>query len=262
MIPPALLPGLPPFGRGGYARDVLESYLGSFVALNAWRSDVAAQARQARSRGLRVYLYGTPERWRPDTWRPSLARIIAQCRSLGLDGIIADAEGNWSGQVEEARALGRALAQASDAVNVGFTSFPSWPYVRELAAQCRGKVWGTPQIYGRTGTGEGTFAAWYAPWVAAFGPGRVLPSIAGWVSNDRLSTSAGFRAYLEMLPAACGCIVWDEAGSAPAHIVTALSSYTPKAMVPKAIEALMVQPLVIAILAAVALSIIATKVKV
>jgi hypothetical protein len=262
MIPPALLPGLPPFGVGGYARDALEPYLRDFVALNAWRSDVRAQAEQAKARGLRVYLYGTPEHWRPDTWRASLGRIVAQCRELGCVGIIADAEGNWEGQSAQARALGAELAKASAVVNVGFTSYPMWAHVRTLAAQCKGKVWATPQLYGRTGNGDAVFQRWYAPWVAAFGMGRVVPSIAGWVSSDALATSEGYRAYLAAIPPACAVIAWDESGSAPRHILQALSTYKPGNRAAKTVEALFVQPLVVVTIAVALVAIASQTVKV
>lgn len=228
--------GLPPTGRGGYGREELESYLSTFVAINGIRNDAPEKAEEARARGLEVWLYAGPDHWLPrdqvtdpreHDWATTLQRQIDLCLSIGAVGIIADPERNWEGKRAEAQELGRALKQASSRVRVGFTSFPTWPWVESLAAECVGYVWGSPQIYGRLQQGADTFARWYRPWADAFGAARVIPSIAGWVASELHSTPEGYAQYLATLPVSTGCIVWDESGTPPSFIVSALSEYEP-----------------------------------
>lgn len=230
--------GLPPSGRGGYVREAFESYLssGSFAAINSVRTDAPAKVAEAQALGLEVWLYAGPDHFLPrsevisdreHSWETTLSRQLDLCASTGAVGIIADPERNWEGHRAEAQELGRALKQASSTVRVGITSFPTWPWVDALAAECAGHVWGSPQIYGRLQQGSATFARWYAAWANAFGAARVIPSIAGWVAADLHSTPEGFAEYLASLPVSTGCIVWDEVGSPPAYISSALSSYAP-----------------------------------
>ena len=251
MIPASLIKGLPPFGRGVYARDTVERYADSFVALNAARNDTAAKAAEARSRGLSVWLYYTPELWRPSIWRASLARIVEQARQLNACGVIVDAEGGWETAAPgDARALGEAMRNAANTTRVGFTSYPLWRFMRVVAQACGGDVWATPQIYGRSANDAATFESWFRPWVANFGAGKVIPSIAGWASSPALGTRAGFAAYLANLPGGAGFIAWDEAGEAPEYIIEELSRYAPPDMVAHVGRALAAQPIVAVTLAA------------
>src|SRR5690606_7678807 len=69
-----LAAGVPPFGLGYYAREAIEPRPAwRFVAVNAWRSDARELVAQARERGAAAWLYGTPEHFRPDTFRDGLA---------------------------------------------------------------------------------------------------------------------------------------------------------------------------------------------
>jgi hypothetical protein len=227
----SMLAGLPPFGLGLYARDTIEPLPWAFVAVNAWRSDAAQQVEQARARGAAVWLYGTPEHFQPATWRDGLARLERMSSALPVVGIIADAETEWpslvgSARAEAATAFGLELARLSSSTRVGFTSYPSFPALAELAAAAGRGVWGSPQIYGRTSQDAETFATWFDSWRIHFGA-RCIPSIAGWAASPSMSSAEGFAAYLSRLPHAPGAIVWDGAGNMPSAIRDGLASFHP-----------------------------------
>lgn len=225
------LAGLPPLGLGVYARDAIEALPWRFVAVNAWRSDARAQAATARGAGAGVWLYGTPERFTPATWRDGIARLERMAAELDVDGVIADAESEWpelsaSRRAEEAAAFGAELARLARSTRVGFTSYPSFPALAELAAAAGRGVWGSPQIYGRTSSDAEVFSRWFDAWRVHFGS-RCIPSIAGWPAGASMHDGPGFRAYLAKLPAAAGAIVWDEAGAMPSYIADALRDFHP-----------------------------------
>lgn len=228
---PALL-GLPPTGLGVYVREAIETHpRWDFAAVNASRVDAAEQARELRARGVsQIWVYATPEHFRPDTWRDGLARGASVAASIGAVGIIADPEGNWLATREhraQAIALGQALGSlARTGVRVGLTSYPEWRYVETVAEAAGGALWGSPQVYGRTSQSPAVFARWVNRWRAVFGE-RLAVSIAGWASSDALASDAGFRAYLAALPDSPGRIVWDAAGNMPTRISDALESARP-----------------------------------
>lgn len=228
-----LAAGVPPFGLGYYAREELEPRPAwRFVAVNAWRSDAAELAREAQARGAAAWLYGTPEHFRPDTFRAGLERLERLAGEIpGIAGVIADPEGEWpelssSRRNELAAELGAGLATLARSTRVGVTSYPSWPGLEALAREAGRGVWGSPQIYGRTANDAETFARWLDAWRAHFGA-RVIPSIAAWASSEGLATPEGFRAYLARLPRAAGAIAWDVTGRMPAYIVEGLEAYSP-----------------------------------
>lgn len=231
MSPSAiLLSGVPPFGRGCYVRDDIENVPWDFLAVNAWRADRGSQVAQARARGATPWLYGTPERFTPAAWREGLAYIVREAESLGAVGVIVDPESGWDGGAESAReaeAFGAACADVASRVRIGVTSFPEWGPLDAFARAAGFRVWGSPQIYGRTSGNPAVFDRWLARWRAAFGR-RVAISIAAWAADEsRMGTPEGFRAYLDALPASPGVIAWDTAGRAPAYILDALREYRP-----------------------------------
>jgi len=228
-----LAAGVPPFGLGYYAREAIEPRPAwRFVAVNAWRSDARELVAQARERGAAAWLYGTPEHFRPDTFRDGLARLERLAGELeGVTGVIADPEGEWpelssSRRAELAAELGAGLGALARSTRVGVTSYPSWPGLEELARAAGRGVWGSPQIYGRTANDAETFARWFDMWRAHFGA-RCIPSIAGWASSPGLANAEGFRAYLARLPRAAGAIAWDATGRMPSYIADALEAYSP-----------------------------------
>ena len=227
-----ILGGVPPAGVGLYIRDTMEPRIGRFVALNAARSDLRLQATEARAGGREVWLYSMPSEWRPDRWRDSIASIGRRAAEVGAVGVIADPENGWpelSATVRrrELEQLGAALAQLAGTTRVGVTSYPMLPDLRSLAAGCGTRVWGSPQLYGRTATDAPTLAGWLARWRdAGFGP-RTIPSIAAWPASTQLETPEGFRRYLDALPRAGGAIGWRATGPMQRHIAAALASYEP-----------------------------------
>lgn len=222
---------LPPSGRGVYARDQGVDWLARFswVALNASRSDAPAKARELIARGVRVWFYSTPERWRPHVWPAEVVRLRDLVRATGAQGFIADPETGWpelssAERAAEARALGAALRGAG--VRVGVTSYPLWPARRELAAALDGAAWASPQLY--RDRGASTLAAWFRDWQALFGADRVIPGVALWANDDFRGADAAdrYRAYLESMPRAVGSVAWTTS-STPAHMLTAYLETSP-----------------------------------
>lgn len=224
-----ILAGDPPSGIGPFLRNAYVAGPWHYVLVNAWRSDAGELARTARAAGLGVWLYGTPEHFEPQTWREGLAFLLSRKEAIGADGVIVDAEEGWASQPNEARALGQAMRAASSDTRIGFTSFPAFGPLRELAAAAGEGVFGVPQIYGASLPGPidaPTVRAWWARWQAVFGP-RLVPAIAGWVANRLQETPAGFAEYLAMIPSSPGAMVWLEIGVMPSQIAQGLASYQP-----------------------------------
>lgn len=219
-----LFAGVPPKGKGLYARETVEPGDWDFIAINHTRSDRATQAAEVRRRGARLWLYSTPETWQPETWRETLTNILARARELGAVGIIANPESEWG--TADAAPLGTALAEAADEFQVVCASYPNWHGLARFAEAAGRKVSGSVEIYGNSSMDPEVFASWYAAWHSAFG-GRVCLSIAGWPTNEAMSDAEGFRAYLASLPKSGGAIVWDATGDAPTYITDALATYQP-----------------------------------
>lgn len=163
-----------------------------WIAVRGNSRDALVTTQTAFDRGLKVHLWTGPGTWLPSSWETTLGNLAEQAHHFGVEGIIADVEcartgvecphEQWIGNSVQAQRLAEALAQLSDAMDVGFTTFPSWPYWREYAqiAGSRG-VWANPQLYGvrepRTTAAERRFH--FNRWKGAW-PGRVVPAIAGW----------------------------------------------------------------------------------
>lgn len=227
-----IMGGVPPASLGVYGRAVVLGAPFRWRAVNASRADVATQVAQARAYGGGVWLWSGPESFSPRAWRGTLARILSLCESLGCDGIIVDPESEWPALTTAARAseliaFGAALRDASTRVRVGITSYPMFPGIDVLAREAGSRVWGSPQIYGRTSLNAADFDSWYARWTDIFGAARVIPSVAGWESVPALGTADGFRAYLASVPRAGGAIVWPPQRELAPHIAAALADYSP-----------------------------------
>lgn len=226
--------GMPPVGLGVYDRsDNVDGEPFTWRAINATRHDVGLQVQTARAMGGEVWLWAGPGQWTPGMWRASLARFVTLCRELGCSGVITDPENEWpNAPVSEAQAFGEGLRAAARDVRIGLTSYPEMRHVRTMAVAAGQAVWGSPQIYGRSVVNRERFAEWWDHWTAAFGPGRVIPSIAGWNASPRISNAAGYDEYLSMIPRAPGAIVWPNGDNIPAHQREALARYNPGGSLP------------------------------
>ena len=257
-----LFPSMPPLGRGLYARDTVEPGAWDVVAIDHRRSDRRAQAADARRRGADVFVYSTPEAWRPGEWAATLPRIVAVARELGASGIIADPEGGWEGRADRERGaaeLGRALANVSG-VSVGVTSFPSWPGLEGLASEAGGAIWVSPQLYGVTRAPTAAlYESWFRPWADRFG-GRAIPSIAGWYARESYRTPSGFAAYLATLPRVGGFLAWDAAGTMPRALREALLAWDPGSTI--VARARTVPPFVVVAILVIVAALAALKVRV
>lgn len=219
-----LLAGVPPCGKGLYARDTVEPGRWDFIAIQHSRSDRAAQAAEVHRRGAQLWLYATPEHWQPSTWRETLALIVVRARELNAVGIIANPESRWAR--EDAGPLGAALAEVALEFRVVVASYPDWHGLADCAAAAGRRVSGSCEVYGRASSDPEVWARWLAAWSDAWG-GRVCMSIAGWPAVDTMADSEGFRLYLSRLPKVGGVIVWDASGDAPTYITDALEEYEP-----------------------------------
>ena len=230
-----IMAGVPPTGVGVYARNQSIEWLRQWdvVALNGWRADALAKGEALKAHGRPVWLYGTPEHWAPANWRASIGRLVALREQGGFEGIIADPERGWATLARatrdaEALRLGQGLAEAANETRVGVTSFPLWGPLGALAEGCGTKVWASPQLYGQSLKPE-TIQGWYDRWSEAFGAGRVIPSIAGWIPSARpqLASPEVYRAYLAAIPKAGGALAWTAIGQMPPHIQAQLGTYDP-----------------------------------
>lgn len=225
---------LPPSGVGIYGRQQTIEFLARwpFVTLHFQRSDTPTKLAALKERGVKVWLFAGPEAWIPGAFPATTDVMVNLAERFGAEGIIADPETQWSGgnatdRARNGRALGQKLKDASSRTRVGMTSVPWMNALPQVAEIARGHIWGSPQIYHPQGN---DFAAlvreWYAPWQNALGPERVIPSIAGWPSNDRIHDLASYNAYLSVLPSAVGAVAWTT-GETPSYIFDRLEDWRP-----------------------------------
>lgn len=231
-----VLRGMPPVGRGAYLRNELVGAPFDFRCIAFSRSDWQDMARRARELGP-VWLYSGPSSWTPANALGELQNIAAAAESMDLQGVIIDAENDWTGSDahrELARELGRAAADVAGRTRVGFTSHPSFPQLEAFASGAGDAVWYSIQIYGRTSSAERDFRRWFDSWAAVVGSTRLTLSIAGWVAADQHRTPAGYREYLASLPSeSCAAIAWLAADDTPddeltpMHIREELATWQP-----------------------------------
>lgn len=178
---------------------------------------------RATAAGLRVWWWVGPEAWKPETWRATVDRLRALLGYVGGLGYVADVEEApaWSGQHAELAALTEALREDSQRWSVGFTSFPSWPYWRNVAAGAP-RVWGCPQLYGIHNPAPlDELRARGEPWRHAFGGGYV-PALAAWGRE-----LPELRAYLAAFEGENGGAFWHEHIPSGAKL-EALRAWTPR----------------------------------
>lgn len=231
----SFLPGTPPGGVGVYARSQPVDWLAQwdFVVLSRARADTADKARALMERGVRVWLFSGPDAWRPENFPIEIGRMAAAVAQIGPHGVIADPENGWPEAQrggDLARALGRSLAeQLAGMTRVGVTSYPLFPHREALAEGCDGKVFGSPQIYGKNAWargGERALLGWVDEWKRLFGETKVVPSVSAWVSHERLDSPAGYREYLSQIPPSAGSIGWTT-GTGPDWLIRAYRDFEP-----------------------------------
>lgn len=228
--------GAPPHGHGIYARGQEVSFLAQydFVCLTSGRADAREKGRALKAQGKRLWIYQGAYDWGKSQWRAAQARCEALAEELGADGCIADCEMGWeSASRADAEEMARSLVASR--FRWGFTSYPMWRFLSAVGPIFRGKVWGNPQIYGRTSyvqahgdliRQKAIHGEWWGLWVNAFGAGMVIPAVAGWVAHESQSTPDGFRAYLETIPHSQGAIAWTT-NNDPAFLTAVYKEWSP-----------------------------------
>lgn len=211
----------PPTGHGIYARALGIEYLRRFdnVAIQYTRTGSGELARALLADGVDVYAFDGPAAWRPSDWRRTLPDILSWARAVGATGILPDPEDAWRGaRAEQMSQLGRALREAAAELPVCITAFPLLPHRQALAAETKGYVSASPQLYAK-GHPASALKAWFDHWEDLWGAGAVVPSVSigsGIRDADPVAfgSAAGFHAYLESVPAAPGWWAWPT-GSVP-----------------------------------------------
>lgn len=165
------------------------------------------QLRRAQGLGLKVLLWEGPDSWLPNNWQRTLYGHVERVQQLGLHGFVADVEraNIWRGHLNEVHVLAATLADSARAfASVGFTSFPSWPWMNDVAAVgAPAGLWGSPQLYGVLEPGTPVELLHRGnPWHVAFG--QVTPSLAAW---NRTPEEQAY--YLEAFRGERGAIFWQ-----------------------------------------------------
>lgn len=128
-----------------------------------------------------IYFWRFPGAFLPHNAAETTREMAEKCISVGADGIIVDPENapDWRRGVSALPGFAEALDDARKVIDVGLTSFPYWPYVRELAPHVN---FGSPQLYGRDGTtNPDIFKRWRRKWDASMRD--VVPSL--WPQKNR-----------------------------------------------------------------------------
>jgi len=208
-----------PRGKGIYARDPgyypdgdpcqYAKDLGcQFVALH----DAASSDdlfKHGMDLGLEVFIWQGPAAWLPNSWERTLDSHARRANALGLPGMICDVEHakSWRGHDAELGKLIDGIANAAATFfSVGFTSFPTWPWMRDVAAAGAPLgLWGSPQLYGVLEPAAGDMLVKRADrWKDAFGPHQVTPSLAAWSRTPEEQAD-----YLQWFRDERGGILWQ-----------------------------------------------------
>jgi hypothetical protein len=164
-----------------------------------------AELERANELELNAWLWSGPSSWTPQEWERTRARYLARIRSHGLSmargglvGYLADVETHAAWRAAGAAArdeLGHALEEDAQRMSVGVTSFPLWPWWRELAEKAP-HAWGSPQLYGIRNPARSLqeLRARGEPWRRAWG-GGYCPTLAGAYRR----TPEAQRAYLRAM---------------------------------------------------------------
>ena len=194
------------------------------LILNVGLTGALERAELATRAGWSIWWWAGPDAWKPDAWRETRSRMLERIAGGHGFGYVVDAETarEWSGRTPEVYALASALdADTRAGLSVGFTSFPSWPYWREIAHRARG-VWGCPQLYGIVTPGTpAELLERGAPWAREFGGGYV-PALAAWGRDERAQ-----RAYLAGMRTPAG-IFWHGLPAPRGGVLAALRDWTPE----------------------------------
>lgn len=180
-----------------------------------------AAIHRAHELGLHSYLYALPEDWVPSRWQATLEREYERAVALGMQGIVADPEGGWgSAHAREATELGAGLASAARGLHsVGITSYPTWRYADEVAAESdRAGVWGSPQLYGiLEPASDSELYRRSLRWRQLFS--QVVPSLAAWGRDP-----SDQALYLQTFNDESGAILWQSTNGSGTAIQPAIGS--------------------------------------
>lgn len=218
-----LLAGMPPVGRGVFAR--------SSVPLGPWRwvavaADNRAQQNvdEARRRGLEVWLYRGADAFQVGNWRATLAEMVRIGRALNVPRLIPDPEsmGHDAGAMA---ALGAELALLANDFRICVTSYPDVAHLDLLLAPLGERVSGLVQIYARTSQSPSDWRVWFNRWVPHFGA-RLSIVAAAWQAGPSQANETAYQHYLANLPHSAGAGFWY-ASSPPAWMLAAISNYEP-----------------------------------
>ena len=145
----------------------------------------------------RVYLWKGPNAFLPHNAVETTQRMARVMTRLGGAGFVTDAETapQWRGNMRELQAFGEAMKAAKQSgLDVGFTSFPLWPYVRQLGQFAS---FGSPQMYARRGPQDyQLFGRWRRKWDESYP--AVNPSIWPQGHRSRRRVPAEQREYLRL----------------------------------------------------------------
>ena len=196
------------------------------LLLNCALTGHEQRGAQAVAAGLPIWWWAGPDKWLPETWRQTRDRCV-QLVAAGMGfGYIANAERapQWRGKTRELAEFVTVLDNDSRAgLSVGLSSFPTWPYWRNVAHGAR-LVWGSPQLYGIVDPGTpAELLARGAPWAQEFG-GGYAPSLAAWARSD--DEQAAYLAGMRSVPAG---LFWHGLPAPRPSIAAQLRAWEPTA---------------------------------
>lgn len=206
-----------------------------------WVAPVASRYSDAQlldlaRRGLRVWLFESPEAFTPSSARATLDALAARARRLGLAGVVVDTETAqaWASYGEAyAREFLRYMARVARELPILWTTIPAWPYWRAAEELTRGAmVWASPQIYGVSDTSSlktpAARADMLARWRAVWGASRVVPSLSAWGRDVRAQA-----AYLAEFRGERAAILWDTSSRLPAATLRPMVAHIGGGMSPR-----------------------------
>lgn len=205
-----IAPGVPPRGLGlfVYQRRSVSEPVTWWQPGADWDFFIAipgALAAACRASGQPTWLFRTPEDWTPDTWRATLADLVARVRRGEGVGVVANPESGWqSASGAEAEEFGRALAAAG--VPLGVVTYPalvSSGVLARTAAVAGDAAWWSIELYGRSVTPQQA-EAHRARWARIIPAARTIPTVPGFVPDtdlgrSQIGTRPAYRAFLRAL---------------------------------------------------------------
>jgi hypothetical protein len=199
--------GVPPIGAGIYSRGVIPRP-------GPWRWYTG-----------REFAFVGVEAMNSAEWETHAEAAAQEAVRSGRVGIILDREDRTPASVVSA--IARFIRRWFYRLSIGFTSYPAWNGLPQLASEARGLFWGSPQLYFDAPTN----AAGWRRWTAELGL-RNVPSIAAYIEGSAPSRAAldrqlrgtpeAYDRYLASIPYAAGVIAWPTHGPIPTFMVSAL----------------------------------------